>query len=104
MATTDLFDFAAERLEQHASLDRLTARGTLRIALKLAGLVPKELTVEQLRVVLERLLPAELEKCGVSGARGICSGLAMILANLPASTQPAKLTDADEIFRRLGES
>ena len=33
-----LFDFAADQLEQHTGLSRLEARGTLRIALKDAGL------------------------------------------------------------------
>ncbi len=37
MATT-LFDVAAERLEAGAEMERLAARGTLRLALKEAGL------------------------------------------------------------------
>ena len=38
-----LFDLAAERLEHHTTLNRLQARGTLRLALKLAGLEPKDI-------------------------------------------------------------
>ncbi len=44
-----LFDLTAERLEHHVGLDRLAARGTLRIALKAAGLEPKNLTGAQLQ-------------------------------------------------------
>jgi hypothetical protein len=100
----DLFDFAAERLEQHTSLDRLAARGTLRLALKASGLSPSGLRIEQLRVVLERVLPDELEKCGVDGARGICAGVSAALANLSVSDLTPGSTDTDEIFRRLGGS
>ncbi len=100
----DLFDFAAERLEQHTSLDRLAARGTLRLALKASGLSPTGLRVEQLRVVLEKVLPDELEKCGVDGARGVCSGVSAALANVSVADQTPGSVDADEIFRRLGGS
>jgi len=100
----DLFDFAAERLEQHTSLDRLAARGTLRLALKASGLSPSGLRIEQLRVVLEKVLPDELEKRGVDGARGVCSGVAAALANVSISEESSGSADADEIFRRLGGS
>jgi hypothetical protein len=102
--SVDLFDFAAERLEQHTSLDRLAARGTLRIALKTAGLGAKGLRAEQLQVVLEKVLPDELEKCGVEGARGVCSGVATALANVSVAEGASTSSDADEIFRRLGGS
>jgi hypothetical protein len=100
----DLFDFAAERLEQHTSLDRLAARGTLRLALKASGLSPQGLRIEQLRVVLEKVLPDELEKCGVDGARGVCSGVSAALANVSVDELTSESDDADEIFRRLGSS
>ena len=51
-----LFDFAAERLEHHTGSDRLEARGTLRIALKSAGLAPNNLTGAQLQVVFEQVM------------------------------------------------
>ena len=98
----DLFDFAAERLEQHTHLDRLAARGTLRIALKVAGLAPKGLTIEQLRVVLERVLPAELEKCGVEAGRRVCTVISAALTNVALDDAASRSADADEIFRRLG--
>ena len=51
---TDLFDIAAEKLEGSTDMDRLAARGTLRIALKEAGLDAHKLTIPQLRAVFER--------------------------------------------------
>lgn len=40
MADPTPFDFTAERLERSTPLDQLAARGTLRLALKAAGLDP----------------------------------------------------------------
>ena len=47
-------------------------------------------------------MPDELEKCGVEGARGVCSGVSAALANVPIADQTPGSADADEIFRRLG--
>jgi len=102
--SVDLFDFVTERLEQLTSLDRLAARGTLRLALKASGLSPTGLHVEQLRVVLEKVLPDELEKCGVDGAQGVCSDVSAALANVSIGEQASGSANADEIFRRLGGS
>ncbi len=56
-----LLYIAANSLQQHSPYDRLDARGTLRIALKAAGLEPKNLTESQLQVVFEQVMPGELE-------------------------------------------
>ena len=98
----DLFDFAAERLEQHTSFSRLEARGTLRIALKSAGLDLKSLTIDQLGVVFEKVMPGELEQRGVSDAASICGAVVDDLANSPTSTDASSSSDVDGIFRRLG--
>ena len=50
---TSLFDLAAQKLEQHTGFSQLEARGTLRIAVKSAGLDPRSLTLAELRVVFE---------------------------------------------------
>jgi hypothetical protein len=99
---SNLFDYAAEQLEQRTSLDRLEARGTLRLALKAAGLEPGSLTTEQLTVVFERVLPAELQTRGVDDAEATCSVLAKEIATSPAAASQGQSGSADEIFRRLG--
>jgi hypothetical protein len=97
-----LFDFAAERLEQHTGFDRLEARGTLRIALKAAGLVPKNLTGTQLQVVFEKVMPKELDSRGVSDQLGVC---AAVLADLGSagSAEDASAASPDDVFRRLAD-
>jgi hypothetical protein len=99
---SDLFDLAAERLEHHTALDRLQARGTLRLALKLAGLEPKGLTAEQLRVLFERVLPDELETRGVGEAASVCRAVMDDVASSPAAGEEPGAASVDDIFQRLG--
>ncbi len=96
----DLFDFAAERLEHHTSFNQLEARGTLRIALKIAGLTAKSVTAGQLCVVFEKVMPDELEKRDVSTAAA-CSAVIDDLMNTPDATDTPPTTNPDDVFRRL---
>ena len=96
------FDTAAESLERHTPFNRLEARGTLRIALKAAGLDPGSATAQQLQVVFEKLMPGELEKRDVSDAEAVCLAVTAEIARtstLPETDTPA---DLDEVFGRLG--
>ncbi len=107
-----LFDRAATRLEHHTGFSQLEARGTLRIALKSAGLTVESVTARDLCVVFEKVMPGELEKRGVSDAAVVCStvidDLAVACSTViddPANTQalPDMVTSTplDEIFGRL---
>ena len=99
--TTTLFDLAATVLENGSELDRLEARGTLRIALRSAGLDARSVDLEQLRVVFAKVMPDELEKRGVSGGVGVASSLWTEIerAAAPLGSRPA--TNVDATFRRL---
>jgi hypothetical protein len=101
---TAIFDIAAERLEESTDMDRLAARGTLRIALKHAGLEVQKLTISQLKAVFEKLMPKELEARGVIDAAATCN---TVIANIASAASEAGSTSAnstDEIFKRLGGS
>ena len=102
MADT-LFDLAADSLEQHSPFDRLAARGTLRIALKAAGLEPKNLTGSQLQVVFEKVMPGELDSRGVSDVRDVCAAVLADVGSAGGVAENASATNPDEIFRRLAE-
>ncbi len=99
----DWFDFAAERLEHHASLNRLEARGTLRIALKAAGVEPRNLTGAQLQVVFEKVMPEELDSRGVSDVPDVCAAVLADVGSAGDAAENASATNLDEIFRRLAE-
>ncbi len=98
----DLFDFAAERLEHHTGFSRIEARGTLRIALKVAGLDGSSIAAGQLCVVFEKVMPAELKQRGVKDAASICSAVIDDLVNSPTPPDMASSTALDDFFARLG--
>ena len=100
---TGLFDAAAESLEQRTSLNRLEARGTLRIALKTAGLEAKGLTAEQLGVVFEKVLPQELAMRGIEDAADVCAAvMASILGSAAAAETAGTQRTVSDVFSRLG--
>ncbi len=100
MANSEVFDFVCEEIESHTTLDRLSSRGTVRIALKQAGLDPSAVTPEQMAVVVERLLPAELASRDIRDGAAICAALAT-RTRLVAAGDRRETPDA--VFRRLGE-
>ena len=100
MAQAGAFDWICGELEQRSKLDTLEARGTVRIALKQAGLDARTVTAEQLTVVAQRVLPGELVARGIEDAESICAHLLVGLKRLdlggPAAESP------EDVFRRLG--
>ena len=101
---TTLFDFASERLEHHTGFSRIEARGTMRIALKSAGLEPKSLSIDELRVVFEKLMPGELETRGVSDAAALCSAVMNDLTDAPEAAEADRSESPDDVFRRLSNA
>jgi hypothetical protein len=99
MADAAAFDWVCTELEAKTSLDRLEARGTVRIALKEAGLDSRSLTADQMKVVLEKVLPKELASRGVEDASGVCSSLAAGIATL--GDGGSAVETPEEVFRRL---
>ena len=99
-----LFDLAAQKLELHTGFSQLEARGTLRIAVKSAGLDPKGLTLAELRVVFEKLLPGELEQRGVEDTTGACAAAMGDLEDTPSAETDSPSNNPDDIFRRLAKA
>lgn len=101
MAEATTFDFVCDELERGTSLDRLEARGTVRIAAKQAGLDPNTATPAELAVVVEKVLPGELASRGIEGAASLCEALAKRVA----VRAPGDARETPEaIFARLGRS
>lgn len=99
MAATSPFDFVCTRLEEATSLDRLAARGTVRLALKESGLEARGVTPEQMAVVLDRVLPRELAARGVEEGESVCSQIRSDLRSLGSG---AAADTPDAVFQRLG--
>ncbi|MCG8590301.1 MAG: hypothetical protein MJE66_13500 [Proteobacteria bacterium] len=98
MAGSVSFDWVCEQLEQATSLDRLEARGTVRLALKQAGLEAKSVSAGEMKVVLEKVLPGELTSRGIDEA-GLCSRLAGAVMELE---DDGPVESPEAVFKRLG--
>lgn len=100
----ELFDLAAEKLEATTGMDRLASRGTIRIAVKEAGLDARKLTLAQLRAVFEKLMPKELEARGVGDAPATSAATMDEIARCADRIEIDSSTSPDDVFRRLGGS
>ncbi len=100
MAKSAAFEAVADALEETTSLNRIEARGTVRIALREAGLDAASVTTAQLAVVVAKLLPGELRSRGIPDEELRCREISQRLARVLEDHRPAD-TLAD-VFRRLG--
>ena len=98
MADSLCFDLVCELLESESSLDRLEARGTVRLMLKAAGLDSRGVTPDQMRVVIDELLPGELNARGVENGDGIRATLKQKLLTVEA---PDTADTPEAVFARL---
>ena len=98
MADAPAFDWICREIEERTTLDRLEARGTVRIALKEAGLDSRGVTPAQLKVVIEKVLPRELGSRGVDDAPGVCRGLATDVLGVDGGAGGGETPE--EVFRR----
>jgi hypothetical protein len=97
-----LFDWVAQALEAETSLGRLEARGTLRRALKDAGLVPERATRRQMEVVLGAVAPRHLDACAVAGAEAVCARVQAALRTAAVLEDASGAESPEEVFGRLG--
>lgn len=99
MSESPIFEQTCNELAQATAFDNLSARGTVRLALKSAGLDPREVTSAQMLVVVKRLLPGELKARGVKEPDAVCSAIAARIAGVvPEAQRPS----VEDVFRRLG--
>ena len=98
-----IFDVAAERLETHSDLDKLEARGTLRIALRTAGLDVNALSIAQLEAVMDKIMPGELERRGVWKPESVCRAvMADVKQQFGEAADTPEGPNPESVFRRLG--
>jgi hypothetical protein len=104
MADSQAFEWVCGELERSTSLDRLQARGTLRLALKEAGLEARSVTAAQIDAVVRQVLPGELRARGVQEEAAICENLAASLVAAELEGESSGAESPEEVFRRLGGS
>ena len=98
-----VFDLVSEELERLSGLGKLEARGTVRLALKEAGLDARTVTRAQMDVMLAKVMPRELRCRGVAEPEALCEAVRASLSGVGEDAEPAQ-DSPEAIFRRLAES
>jgi hypothetical protein len=101
MSDSNAFDFAASFLEENTDLDRLEARGTLRIILKKAGLEAKSVDPKQMKVAVDRMLADELVARGTADPSSVVDRLSSGMDTLQVDSGGST---PEQVFARLGGS
>ena len=101
VASSPVFEWACALLENNTTMNRLQARGTLRLVLGGAGLDIGTLTAKQMRVIADKMLPKELRKRAIANVDQLCAALMVIPPEVEAVSGPLHPTPED-VFKRLG--
>jgi hypothetical protein len=99
-----LFEFVAAELKKRSDLEDLEARGTIRLALKSSGLTAREVTREQMVVIIDQVMPRELRVRGVENPEGVCGELALAVKGFEAENGESDGSSPEDVFRRLSRS
>ena len=99
-----LFEFVAAELQKRTNLEDLEARGTVRLALKSSGLTAREVTNEQMIVIIDKVLPRELQLRGVENPEGVCGELSQAVKGFEAENGESAGASPEDVFRRLSRS
>jgi hypothetical protein len=102
MADSSVFEQVCIELERRTDLDRLAARGTIRIALKNSGLESSSVDLAQMQIVLRRVLPAELRSRGIEGSDHLCDEIGTALAGMTFEAVADRAGAAASALARLG--
>jgi hypothetical protein len=98
MLGSPAFLWTCAEIERAAALSELVARGTVRLALKQAGLEAQSVSGDEMAIVLREILPRELTARAVAHAPKLCSEIAVRLRARNFAGADAVV----DVFGRLG--
>jgi hypothetical protein len=99
--SSPVFERVSEVLEKRTGMSRLESRGTIRIALKEAGLESSHVNREQMLVVIDKVLPQELLDRGVDDADAVCEFIErLVKSEVPDGRADSAGDRIDGLFRR----
>jgi hypothetical protein len=99
MASSAAFETVQSELERSASMDRWSARGAIQLALMDAGLEASNVTSAQMKIVVDRLLPKQLQSQKVADVSNVCE---RIRGALDLLGDDSRTESPDKVFQRLG--
>jgi hypothetical protein len=98
MSSSAAFDTVRTELERFAGMDSWAARGALQLSLMDAGIEASHVTAAQMTVVVDRLLPKQLQSQKVADIAAVCERIRNALALL--AEEPIA-DSAERVFQRL---
>lgn len=98
MANSAAFDAAHLALEKSSGMDRWAARGAIQLALMDAGLEASTVNKDQMTVVVEKLLPRQLQSQKIADVTSICAKIRDALMLL---REDKTVETADKVFQRM---
>src|SRR5262245_26621629 len=101
--SASIFDFVSDELERLTRLEKLEARGTVRLALKAAGLDARTVTTPQMVATLQKVMPNEMKVRGVEDVDQVCRKLVSALEQAHPASGAANAESPEAIFRRLAQ-
>ena len=101
MVESPVFDWMSNALEEVTPWNALSARGTVRLALKKAGLDPRSVNKVEMIVVVDRLLERELAVRGIEDAAQVCRDLRSRLETESFGSGAHQPVRPEEVFRRV---
>ena len=101
--SASIFDFVSDELERLTKLEKLEARGTVRLALKAAGLDVRTVTTPQMVATLQKVMPNEIRARGVANSEQICRTIVTALEAVHPSSSAVNPESPEAIFRRLAQ-
>jgi hypothetical protein len=101
--SASIFDFVSDELERLTRLEKLEARGTVRLALKAAGLDARTVTTPQMVATLEKVMPNEMRVRGVEEPEKVCRTIVTALEAAHPSSAATNAESPEAIFRRLAQ-
>jgi hypothetical protein len=102
VAVSEAFEWLCQQIEDATPLDRLEARGTVRLALKDAGLDARTVSFVEVAVLLKRVLPLELQRRGIDDGEPICASLVSGIGD--RGTRSTSHETPETVFSRLGSA
>jgi hypothetical protein len=76
MADSAAFAWVCDQLQRVTALSEIEVRGTVRLALKQAGLDARSVGGAEMAVLLRKVMPGELQQRAVDNAARVCEDLA----------------------------
>lgn len=100
MAISEAFEWLCLQIEEATPFDRLESRGTVRLAIKEAGLDARTVTFAEIAVLVKRVLPLELRRRGIDEGESICASIFGRIGD--RKTRAPSHETPESVFSRLG--